>query len=68
MSEIEDVPRACACAPQKIRNFGSKFGKGSEESHWIEISLNGRTIADVHPCLIDIDAPIDTNHIATGSM
>src|SRR5205814_9815047 len=38
--------------------------KWCEQYSRIEIALHSRAVADVHPSLVDIDAPIDAHHIA----
>src|SRR5204862_120030 len=48
--------------------LGAEFVKGREKRHGIEIALNGGTVADVHPRLVDIDAPVDTHDVAPGGM
>ncbi len=68
VSEIDDVPGPCAGSAQKIGNLGAKLRQGCEKRDRIQIALNGGTVADVHPRLVDIDAPVDADDIAAGGV
>jgi hypothetical protein len=39
-----------------------------KEHGGIEVALNRRTVADVHPGLVDVDAPVDADHVAASRM
>src|SRR6185437_13341978 len=64
MSQIHDMPWARAGAPQQVRYLLTKLRHGSEQGSRIEVSLNRRPIADVHPGLVDVGSPINPDDIA----
>ena len=53
---------------EKFVDLGAEFGKRREERHRIEIALNGGAVADVHPGLVDVDAPVDAHDVAAGGV
>src|ERR1051325_11489787 len=68
VSEVKDMTGAGSRAAQEFMHANLELGHWSEEDHRVEIALNGSAIADVHPCLIDVEAPVDTHNIAAGSV
>ena len=46
-------------------NLHSSSGIGEKSATGIQIPLHRGTIADVHPGLIDVDAPVDPHDVAS---
>jgi hypothetical protein len=63
MPEIHDMAWPCACPTEQIGHLRTKIGQRAKQRRRIEVTLDRSTITDVHPCLIDIDPPIDPHHI-----
>src|SRR5260370_28051826 len=68
VSEVEDVAGARAGALQQIGDGQLELGQWREEDGGIEVALDRRAVADVHPGLVDVDPPIDAEHVAAGGM
>src|SRR5262249_26017645 len=66
VTEIEDMPRPRTRALQQFVNAHTEFRQWCEEHGWVQISLHCGAIGNVHPRLIDIDAPIDAHDVAPG--
>src|SRR5258708_6541897 len=66
--EVEDVAGARAGALQQIGDVQLELRHRREQDSWIEVALDRRAVADVHPGLVDIDAPIHSENIPTGRM
>ena len=45
-----------------------QLGKRREQHGRIQVALDRGAIADVHPGLVDVDAPIDPHHVAAGGV
>ena len=41
-----------------------KFGQGRQKNRGVKVTLHSRPVADIHPCLVNIDPPIHTHHVA----
>ena len=59
-------PRAGAL--QQLMHAHAQLGKRSEQHRRIQIALHRRPVADVHPGLVDVDAPVDAHHVAAGGV
>src|ERR1017187_8160163 len=46
----------------------SQLGERGEEGDGVEVALDGGAVADVHPGLGDVDAPIDAHDVAAGGV
>src|SRR5260370_25736951 len=68
VSEVEDVAGARAGALQQIGDVQLELGQWREEDGGIEVALDRRAVADVHPGLVDVDSPVDAEHVAAGGM
>ena len=66
VTQIKDVAGPSSSAPQKIVNLVAKFRNRCEQRNGVEISLNGGPIGNVHPRLIDVDAPVAAHDVSTG--
>src|SRR5207249_9810382 len=49
-------------------NAHPQFRNRREQNRGIQVALHSRAIADIHPRLIDVDAPVDSHHVAAGSV
>src|SRR5258708_29620402 len=49
---------------EQLMDAHTKLRDGSEQHSGVEVSLHRGPIADIHPGLIDVDAPIDTHDIS----
>src|SRR5581483_2197181 len=65
---VEDVTRPRPRPLQQFEDFGAQLRKGCEQRHRVEITLDCRAVADIHPGLVDIDAPVAAHHIASSSV
>src|SRR5580704_8901057 len=45
-----------------------ELGQRREEHCRVQIALHGGTIADIHPGLVDIHAPVYAHHVAAGGV
>src|SRR5713101_5406462 len=68
VAQIKNMARTRSGALQNFRHAHLQFGQGCKQRHRVQIALDRRSVADVHPRLIDIDAPINTHHIAAGGV
>src|SRR5687768_6500441 len=68
MAEIDDVARPRAGTLQKLRYFRAQLGKRRKQSCRVQIALNGGTVADLQPRLIDVDSPVHAHHVAARGM
>src|ERR1035438_383634 len=68
MAQIEDMARARPGALQNLMNSHFQLGQRREQNRWIQIALHSGAIADVHPSLVDVDAPIHAHHVATSGV
>src|SRR3954471_18391184 len=68
MPQIENMPRARARALQQIGDVELQFRHRREQDRRIEISLDRRPVADIHPGLVDIDAPVDAEYVSAGGV
>src|SRR6185312_9307738 len=66
MSKVKDVPRAISGTTQDILHTLLNRRPGGKQHRRIKISLNAPIIADTSPCLIQLNTPIDANHITTS--
>src|SRR5690242_2592939 len=62
--EVEDVARPRSGALQQLMHAHAQHGKRREQHRRIQIPLHGRPVADVHPRLVDVHAPINAHHVA----
>src|SRR2546426_897052 len=62
--QVEDVARTSTGALQQLGHAHLQLRKRCEQRRRIEIPLDGGAIADVHPRLVDVDAPVDAHYIA----
>src|SRR5579883_2829132 len=58
VAQVEDVARTRPCSAQQFVDSNLELGHGREQDHGVEIPLNGGAVADVHPGLVDIEAPV----------
>src|SRR5215472_10380791 len=63
MTEIHDVPGPGTSTAQQVGHFGSQLGQRSKQRDRIEVALYGRTVADIHPGLVNVDAPVYTDYV-----
>ena len=68
MAEVEDVAGPRAGALEQFLHLGAQFVDRREQRHRVQVALNGRAVADVHPSLVDIDAPVHAHHVAAGGV
>ena len=68
MTEVKDMARAGAGTLEDFVYLGFDLRQRSEERYRVEIALNGRAIGDVHPCLVDVHAPVNTHDVAAGGV
>src|SRR6266852_4311229 len=68
MAEIENVTRARTSTLQELMDAHSQLGNGREQYRGVEVPLYRRTVADVHPSLVDVDAPVDAHYVTTRGM
>src|SRR5262245_11430734 len=68
VAEVEYVAGTGSGALQKIRHVQLQLREGCKQDGWIQIALDRRAVADVHPRLVDVDAPVNSEHIAAGCM
>src|SRR5260370_19919190 len=68
VSEVEDVAGARAGALQQIGDVQLELGQWREEDGGIEVALDRRAVADVHPGLVDVDSPVDAEYVAAGGV
>ena len=66
MAQIEDVPRTGTGAAQQVMNARAQLRQRRKQYRRIEVALDRRTVADLAPCLVNVDAPIDAQHVAAG--
>src|SRR5689334_5790692 len=65
VTEIEDVSRSAARAPQYIVGSRTQAIERPEQERGIEIALNA-SIADRAPGLVEWQAPVDADDVASG--
>ncbi len=65
MTQVEDVARFTG---RLMENMANAVGNGvaiSQQDSRIEITLDGSVRSDRLPCLIQVDSPIDADHVST---
>src|SRR5688572_4432526 len=67
MSEVEDVTRPPAGALQDVTDLAIPFRSRREQRRGFEVALNRPLAPDSRPGGIDGNAPVDADHVATGS-
>ncbi len=55
-----------AGAAENFRDATFDFFRRGEERHWVEVALHRDVVANRGPAVVEIDAPIETDHAATG--
>src|ERR1051325_3346718 len=68
VTQIEDVAGPRARALQQFVDAHLELGQRREQRYRIQIPLDGGTVADVHPGLVDVDTPVDAHYVAARGM
>jgi len=66
VAEVEDVAGTRASALEQFMHAHAQLGERRHQHRWIQVALHRGTIADIHPGLVDIDAPVDAHYVAAG--
>src|SRR6185312_17545555 len=68
MSEVKDVARPGARAAQQVVDLVAQLGNRREQRDRIEVPLYRGAVGDIHPGLVDVDAPVAAHDIAARRM
>src|SRR6266849_8814838 len=68
VTQVEDMAGPRTRPLEQFSHSHLEFRERREQRHGVEVALYSRAVADVHPGLIDIDAPVHPHHITTGGM
>src|ERR1700675_75492 len=66
VAQVEDVAGTRSGAAEELVDTDLEFRHGSEEHHRVEITLDGCAVTNIHPGLIDVEAPVDAHDVAAG--
>jgi len=64
---LKNVPGTRPVRFSNSVTFIFSFGERGEQRAGVEVALDGGAIADIHPGLVDVDAPVDTHHVAAAA-
>ncbi len=66
MPEVEDVAGAITGTAQDIMHASLNGLPGCQQQRGVEVALDATVIADPCPCIVKVDAPIDTDYVTTS--
>src|SRR5947209_11322131 len=67
MAEIKNVSWSTSSLIKNLLRFGPKMGRTCEQRNRVKITHNSFVVPNALPGLIEPNAPINANHIPTGS-
>src|SRR6266498_5735737 len=67
MPEIEDMTRSSIRAAKNFAHSDFDLGEWCEKNSWIKIPLNSNIISKQRPTIVQMDAPVQSNHICPGA-
>src|SRR3954447_26260802 len=68
VSEIYDVTWAGPRTLKQLLHLAAEFRERGEQRRGIQITLHGGAVADLHPGLVDVHAPVYSDNVAAGRM
>src|ERR1700684_3819019 len=65
VTQVENMAGTRSGAAEQFVYADLELGHRSKEHHRVQIALNRRAVADIHPSLVDIEAPVNAHDVAS---
>ncbi len=66
MAEIENMAGPAGGAAENLCHATFDVFRRREQRDRIEVALHGDVVTDSGPAFVEIDAPVETDHVAAG--